>query len=192
MSFVHLHGHSTYSLLDGACRVGNLARRTAEAGMPAVALTDHGNLFGAVDFYRACKKEGVKPILGMEAFVAPQGPDNLGRHGRERNPVAAYHLTLLAKNKTGWQNLIKLSSAAYMEGFYYSPRIDRELLEKYGDGLICLSGCMSSETSWPEKILAAFSSSPCRTIQSLRLDYVHRTAHCQARSVQYVGVNHRR
>ncbi len=111
--------------------------------MPAVALTDHGNLFGAVDFYRACKQEGVKPILGMEAYVAPKS-----RHDRERNPVAAYHLTLLAKNKTGWQNLIKLSSAAYMEGFYYSPRIDRELLEKYGDGLICLSGCMSSETSW--------------------------------------------
>jgi len=143
MSFVHLHGHSTYSLLDGACRVGNLARRTAEAGMPAVALTDHGNLFGAVDFYRSCRKEGVKPILGMEAYVAPQS-----RHDRERNPVAAYHLTLLAKNKTGWQNLIKLSSAAYLEGFYYSPRIDRELLAEYHEGLIVLSGCMSSETSW--------------------------------------------
>ncbi|MHC4953515.1 MAG: DNA polymerase III subunit alpha [Planctomycetota bacterium] len=143
MSFVHLHGHSTYSLLDGACRVKGLARRAAEFGMPAVALTDHGNLFGAVDFYRSCKGEGVKPILGMEAYVAPKS-----RHDRERNPVAAYHLTLLAKNRTGWQNLIKLSSAAYLEGFYYSPRIDRELLERHHEGLIVLSGCMSSETSW--------------------------------------------
>jgi len=143
VSFVHLHGHSTYSLLDGACRVKNLARMAADADMPAVALTDHGNLFGSVEFYKACRKTGVKPILGMEAYVAPKS-----RHDRERNPVAAWHLTLLAKNETGWKNLIKLSSAAYMEGFYYSPRIDRELLEKHGEGLIALSGCMSSETSW--------------------------------------------
>jgi DNA polymerase-3 subunit alpha len=143
VSFVHLHGHSTYSLLDGACRVKNLARLAAEAGMPAVALTDHGNLFGSIDFYKSCRNEGVKPILGMEAYVAPQS-----RFDRERNPVAAYHLTLLAKNRTGWQNLIKLSSAAYLEGFYYSPRIDRELLAQHSEGLIALSGCMSSETSW--------------------------------------------
>jgi len=143
VSFVHLHGHSTYSLLDGACRVKNLARLAAEAGMPAVALTDHGNLFGAIDFYKACRSQGVKPILGMEAYVAPQS-----RFDRERNPVAAWHLTLLAKNRTGWQNLIKLSSAAYLEGFYYSPRIDRELLAQHSEGLVVLSGCMSSETSW--------------------------------------------
>jgi DNA polymerase-3 subunit alpha len=143
VSFVHLHGHSTYSLLDGACRVKNLARMAAEGGMPAVALTDHGNLFGSIDFYKACHSQGVKPILGMEAYVAPQS-----RFDRERNPVAAYHLTLLAKNRTGWQNLIKLSSAAYLEGFYYSPRIDREILAQHSEGLIALSGCMSSETSW--------------------------------------------
>ncbi len=141
--FVHLHGHSTYSLLDGACRVGNLAKATARHGMPAMALTDHGNLFGAVDFYKACRKEGVKPILGYEAYVAPRS-----RFDRERNPVAAWHLTLLARNQKGWQNLIKLTSAGYMEGFYYVPRIDRELLARHSEGLVVMSGCLSSETSY--------------------------------------------
>ena len=141
--FVHLHGHSTYSLLDGACRVGNLAKAAARHGMPAMALTDHGNLFGAVDFYKACRKEGVKPILGYEAYVAPRS-----RHDRERNPVSAWHLTLLARNEQGWRNLIKLTSGGYMEGFYYVPRIDRELLERHSEGLAVLSGCLSSETSY--------------------------------------------
>jgi len=141
--FVHLHGHSTYSLLDGACRVESLARRAAEQGAGALALTDHGNLFGAIDFYEACRGAGVKPILGFEAYVAPRS-----RHDREKNPVAAFHLTLLARNLEGWRNLIKLSSAAYLEGFYYVPRIDRELLERHKQGLVVLSGCMSSETSY--------------------------------------------
>ncbi len=141
--FVHLHGHSTYSLLDGACRIGNLARAAARDGAPALALTDHGNLFGAIEFYQACRKEGVKPLLGFEAYVAPKS-----RHDRERNPVAAWHLTLLARNNAGWKNLIKLSSAGYLDGFYYVPRIDRELLAQHAEGLIVLSGCLSSETSY--------------------------------------------
>jgi len=157
--FVHLHGHSTYSLLDGACRVENLARAAAAQGAPALALTDHGNLFGAVEFYKACHRHGVKPILGIETYVAPRS-----RHDRERDPVAAWHLTLLARNETGWRNLIKLSSAAYLEGFYYVPRIDRELLAQHADGLVVLSGCLSSETSYwlrrgaiePAKEAAAF------------------------------------
>jgi len=120
--FVHLHGHSTYSLLDGACRIDRLARLAAEQGVTALALTDHGNLFGAVEFHKTCRKHGIKPIMGFEAYVAPKS-----RHDRERNPVAAWHLTLLAKNGAGWRNLIKLSSAGYMEGFYFRPRIDREL-----------------------------------------------------------------
>jgi DNA polymerase-3 subunit alpha len=123
--------------------VENLARAAAEQGAPALALTDHGNLFGAIEFYQACRRHGVKPILGFEAYVAPRS-----RHDRERNPVAAWHLTLLARNLAGWRNLIKLSSAGYLEGFYYVPRIDRDLLAQHADGLIVLSGCLSSETSY--------------------------------------------
>jgi len=141
--FVHLHGHTTYSLLDGACRIDNLVRAAAAQEAPALAVTDHGNLFGAIEFYNACRKRGVKPILGFEAYVAP-----VSRHDRERNPVAAWHLTLLARNETGWRNLIKLSSAGYLEGFYYVPRIDRELLARHAEGLVVLSGCLSSETSY--------------------------------------------
>jgi len=140
--FIHLHGHSTYSLLDGACRIPTLVQRAAAGKAPALALTDHGNLFGAIEFYQACQKAGVKPILGMEAYVAPQS-----RHGREKDPVAGWHLTLLAKDLEGWRNLIRLSSAGYMEGFYYVPRVDRELLQRHRNGLIALSGCLSSETS---------------------------------------------
>jgi DNA polymerase-3 subunit alpha len=142
--FVHLHGHSTYSLLDGACRIPALVRRAAaEVPSSALALTDHGNLFGAIEFYKEARKHGVKPILGTEAYVAPQS-----RGDRERNPVAAWHLTLLARNETGWRNLIKLSSAGYLDGFYYVPRIDRELLARHAEGLVVLSGCLSSEVSY--------------------------------------------
>ncbi len=142
-AFVHLHGHSTYRLLDGACRVKNLARTAAAHGAPALALTDHGNLFGAIEFYKACRGEGVKPILGFEAYVAPKS-----RHERVRDPVAGWHLTLLARNLAGWKNLIKLSSAGYLNGFYYVPRIDRDLLAEHSEGLVVLSGCLSSETSY--------------------------------------------
>jgi len=140
--FVHLHGHSTYSLLDGACRIESLAARAAAQGAKAIALTDHGNLFGAIEFHDRCRKQGLNPILGFEAYVAPRS-----RHDREKNPVAGWHLTLLARNLVGWKNLIRLSSAGYLEGFYYVPRIDRELLARHAEGLVVLSGCLSSETS---------------------------------------------
>ncbi len=138
--FVHLHLHSQYSLLDGANRLGDMTEAVQQAGMPAVALTDHGNLFGAIEFYDKARRLGVKPILGMEAYVA-QG----SRHDRNPQRGSSNHLVLLAKNETGYRNLIRLSSRAYLEGFYYKPRIDRELLEQYHEGLICLSACLKGE-----------------------------------------------
>ncbi|TMQ35619.1 MAG: DNA polymerase III subunit alpha, partial [Planctomycetota bacterium] len=143
-SFVHLHCHSHYSLLDGASRIPELVARAKELGMNAIALTDHGNLFGAIEFYRECRDAGLNPILGYEAYVASGK-----RHDREarRRGDAGYHLTLLAQNRTGFKNLIKLASAAFLEGYHYVPRIDKELLETYREGIICLSGCASSEFS---------------------------------------------
>lgn len=139
--FVHLHVHSEYSLLDGANRISRLAARVKELGMPAVAVTDHGNLYAIIKFYQAARREGIKPILGCELYVAPRT-----RHDKEtREDRSPYHLTLLAKNLEGYQNLIKLASLASLEGFYSRPRIDRELLEKYHKGLIVLSGCPAGE-----------------------------------------------
>lgn len=142
--FVHLHCHSHYSLLDGASRIPELVARVRSLGMNAVALTDHGNLFGAIELYRECKTAGLNPIIGYEAYVAP-GKRN-EREGQRRGD-AAFHLTLLAHNRLGFQNLIKMASAAYLEGYYHVPRIDKELLEAHKEGLICLSGCASSEFS---------------------------------------------
>jgi DNA polymerase III subunit alpha len=142
--FVHLHCHSHYSLLDGAASIGKLVQRTVERGMNALALTDHGNLHGALEFYRKCKDKGINPIIGYEAYIAPGSRlVKSGGAGKE----SSYHLTLLAKNATGFRNLIKLASAASLEGFHYKPRIDKELLAAYQEGLICLSGCVSSEFS---------------------------------------------
>jgi DNA polymerase-3 subunit alpha len=140
--FVHLHVHSEYSLLDGAARVSDLAAKAHELGMGAIALTDHGNLFGAIEFYGACRKHGVKPILGMEAYISPTT-----RQDRSMgNPsTACYHLLLLAMDDTGWRNLIKLSSRAYLEGFYYKPRVDRELLAQCNAGLVCSTACLGGE-----------------------------------------------
>ena len=141
--FVHLHVHTQYSLLDGACKVDELAEKAAACSMPALALTDHGNLFGVVPFYRAMQKAGVKPILGMEAYVAPKA-----RHDRARqNGQIAHHLILLAKNLEGYQNLIRLSSIGFLEGFYYKPRIDREALKQHAGGLIGLSACLKGEVN---------------------------------------------
>ncbi len=141
--FVHLHVHSQYSLLDGACRISDLAARARETGMPAMALTDHGNLFGAIPFYRAMQAQGVKPILGMEAYVAPGS-----RHDRSKQEgTAAHHLVLLARNLTGYRNLIKLTSIGYLEGFYYKPRIDLQVLREHSEGLIGLSGCLQGQLS---------------------------------------------
>ena len=139
--FVHLHVHSEYSLLDGACRVKDLVRRAAELGMPAVALTDHGTLGGVVQFYRAAQDEGVKAILGLELYVAND------RHARGGVKERFAHLTLLAKNETGYKNLVKLSTRAYLEGYYYKPRADWALLSEHHEGLIALSGCMSGRAS---------------------------------------------
>ena len=142
--FVHLHCHSHYSLLDGASRVPGLVARAKDLGMNALALTDHGNLYGAIEFYRECRSAGLNPIIGYEAYVAPGRRTD--REARRRGE-AGYHLTLLAQNRTGFHNLIRLASAAFLEGYHYVPRIDKELLAAHKDGLICLSGCASSEFS---------------------------------------------
>lgn len=138
-NFVHLHLHSEYSLLDGACRISEIAKKAAAEGHTAVAITDHGNMFGAVEFYHACKKENIKPIIGCEVYVAPKSRfDKSGRSDASGN-----HLVLLAKNNVGYQNLIALVSAGYTEGFYVKPRIDMELLAKHSEGIVALSACMS-------------------------------------------------
>ncbi len=141
--FVHLHVHSHYSLLDGLAKIDDLVTRAKELGMEALALTDHGNLYGAVEFYKKAKGAGIKPILGVETYLAPNGRLNK----RPRLDETRHHLTLLTKNETGWRNLLSLVTASYLEGFYYKPRVDRELLEQHHEGLICLSGCVSSEIS---------------------------------------------
>lgn len=141
MSWVPLHVHSQYSILDALAPVDEIAKRAAQMGMPAVALTDHGNLYGAVDFFQACQKEGVKPLIGCELYVAP---NDRRERARPADGRVATHLTLLVKNETGYRNLCKLSSLGFLEGFYYFPRVDRELLETHCEGLICLSGCLRS------------------------------------------------
>ncbi len=141
MSFVHLHVHTEYSLLDGACRLDRLCSAAKEHGQTALAITDHGNLFGAVDFYRTAKKYGVKPIIGCEVYVASRSRfDKV--HGVDSN---RHHLVLLCENETGYKNLIKMVSSAWVDGFYTKPRIDRELLEKNHEGLIALSACLAGE-----------------------------------------------
>ena len=140
--FVHLHVHTEYSLLDGACRCRDLARTAAELGMPAVAITDHGNLFGAIEFYNQARQAGVKPIIGCEVYVAPGDRREKEARGLRE---ASYHLVLLAQNLTGYHNLVKLASRGYLEGFYYKPRIDRGLLREFSDGLIGTSACLGGE-----------------------------------------------
>ncbi|MEK7397698.1 MAG: DNA polymerase III subunit alpha, partial [Candidatus Poribacteria bacterium] len=137
--FIHLHNHTEYSLLDGACRIGDLAKTAKEMGMPGIAITDHGNVFGAIEFSEAAKKQGIKAIIGCEMYVSPS--TRFSRDQQEK----PYHLVLLAKNDVGYQNLIELVSLAYTEGFYYKARIDRELLSKYHEGLIALSACIQGE-----------------------------------------------
>ena len=141
--FVHLHGHSEYSLLDGGCRVSEMAELAAEQGMPALALTDHGNLFGVIEHYKTCQAAGIKPIIGCEVYVAIDS-----RHLRQAArglTHASNHLILLAKDATGYRNLTKLVSKGYLEGYYYNPRIDKELLREHAEGLICMSACIGGE-----------------------------------------------
>ena len=154
--FVHLHNHSEYSLLDGFSRLGDMVNRAQELGQPAIALTDHGNLHGAIEFYQSAKKVGVKPIIGVEAYVADGSLS-------ERNPAkrSPFHMILLAQNKAGYQNLLKLVTASHLEGFYYYARMDREILERYSEGLIVLSGCPSGELA--------------RSIKTGDLDAAHET-----------------
>ena len=144
--FVHLHVHSEYSLLDGLGRTANLAKEAARLGQPALALTDHGVMHGAIEFFRNCKKAGVKPIIGVEAYLTPYG-----RAMQDREPhkdKMRHHLLLLAQNMTGYKNLLKICSDAQLNGFYYKPRIDADYLAAHSDGLICTSGCMAAEVPW--------------------------------------------
>ena len=141
MSFVHLHVHTEFSLLDGACRIDKLAKKAKELGMQSLAITDHGVMYGAVAFYKACKAEGIKPVIGCEMYVAPRRMTD-----KEHGADSGYsHLILLCKNETGYHNLCYLDSMAFTEGFYVKPRIDWELLAKHTEGLICLSGCIAGE-----------------------------------------------
>ncbi len=142
-TFVHLHNHTEFSLLDGASRIKGMVARAAELEMPGLALTDHGVMYGAITFYKACRAAGIKPILGFEAYVAPRS--RFSKEGRvDRDP---YHLTLLAQNAEGYRNLMRLCSMGQMEGMYYKPRIDREALAQHSKGLICLSGCLGGEVA---------------------------------------------
>ncbi len=143
-SFVHLHLHTEYSLLDGMIRTKDLTKRAKQLGMPAVAMTDHGNLFGAIEFYIDAKKAGVKPIIGCEVYLAPEKKDLRKEIPGRKN---SSHLTLLAMNETGYSNLVKLVSRAHLDGFYYNPRTDKEDLVTFNEGLICLSGCLNGEVN---------------------------------------------
>jgi DNA polymerase-3 subunit alpha len=137
--FVHLHVHTNYSLLDGACRISELVKKAAELKFPALAITDHGNLFGAVEFYETCMKGGLKPILGVEGYMAPKSRfDRTGTGIKDSNA----HIVLLARNEEGYHNLLQLVTLSYLEGFYYKPRIDLELLGKHREGLIVLTSCL--------------------------------------------------
>ena len=143
--FVHLHLHTVFSLLDGALRLKQLFQRAEEYKMPAIAMTDHGNMFGAVDFFLQAKEHGIKPIIGCEVYVAPK--NRFEKTTIAGLPDASYHLILLAKNEAGYKNLSKLITKAFFEGFYYKPRIDKELLSQHSDGLIALSSCLKGELS---------------------------------------------
>src|SRR5579872_2401988 len=138
-SFVHLHNHSDYSLLDGLSKIKPMVEKVKELGMDSIAITDHGNMYGVIKFYKTCKDVGIKPIIGCEMYVAKRGlKDKEAGVDGDSN-----HLILLAKNNQGYHNLIKLVSIANLEGFYYKPRVDIELLKKYSEGLICLTACLN-------------------------------------------------
>jgi DNA polymerase III subunit alpha len=156
-SFVHLHLHTQYSLLDGAIRIKDLMERAKELGVPAIAQTDHGNMFGAIDFYKNCKKNGIKPILGSEIYftpgsrfdrIAPNKRKVISGQDEQESRHQIHHLILLCKNITGYQNLCKLISKAYLEGFYYKPRADVELLKEYSEGIICTTACLKGEVGY--------------------------------------------
>ena len=142
MAFTHLHVHTEYSLLDGSSKIKELAARAKELGMDSLAITDHGVMYGVIDFYKACREIGIKPIIGCEVYVAPGS-----RFDREKvdGEDRYYHLVLLAENNQGYQNLMKIVSKGFVEGFYYKPRVDYEILERYHEGIIALSACLAGE-----------------------------------------------
>ena len=143
MAFVHLHNHTQYSLLDGACRLHKRIAMAKRYDMPAVAMTDHGNMFGTIDFYKTAKDMGVKPIIGIEAYVVNKPIDS-----DDSKKEVRHHLVLLAKNLQGYKNLMKLTSKSFLKGFYYNPRIDKDILAKHAEGIICLSACLKGEIPW--------------------------------------------
>ena len=147
MGFVHLHVHTEYSLLDGACRIRDIMARVKEVGQEAVAITDHGNMYGVIDFYRAAKAAGVKPIIGCEVYVAPRTRFDK-EHAFDRE---AYLLVLLCENETGYRNLSYMVSRGYLDGFYNRPRVDMELLREHHEGLIALSACLAGRI--PQSIM---------------------------------------
>ncbi|MBL7155658.1 MAG: DNA polymerase III subunit alpha [Candidatus Omnitrophica bacterium] len=161
--FVHLHVHTQYSLLDGACRLQELVNLAAGLKMPACAITDHGNMFGAIEFYQKAEDKGVKPIIGCEAYIAPDTRFEKSSHGIQE---ASFHFLLLAKDEVGYKNLMKLVSIGYLEGFYYRPRIDKEVLAKYNDGLIGLSACLKGEI--PHLILSGEIDKAKKTADQFR------------------------
>lgn len=149
MNFTHLHLHTEYSLLDGSIRIQELLQKARETGMESIAITDHGVMYGVIDFYKQAQNAGIKPIIGCEAYIAPGSRFEKTITKGEEN---AFHLVLLARNQTGYQNLVKLVSLGFLEGFYYKPRIDRALLQEHSEGLIALSACLAGEI--PSLILA--------------------------------------
>ena len=156
-SFVHLHLHTQYSLLDGAIRIPDLIERAQELKLPALAQTDHGNMFGAIDFYTSCQRAGIKPLLGSEIYFTPgsrfdrkppKSSKKLASQDEQEGRHNIHHLILLCKDNQGYHNLCKLLSKAYMEGFYYKPRADIQLLKEYGEGLICTTACLKGEVGY--------------------------------------------
>src|SRR3990167_3528870 len=144
MSYIPLHVHSQYSILDSAASIQGLVKKAASCSIPALALTDFCNMFGAIDFYKTCRGEGIKPIIGCEVMVAPESRLDKKKTGGH---IYGYPLILLVKNENGYQNLCKIVSLGYLEGFYYTPRIDKEILATYAEGLICLSGPLKGKIS---------------------------------------------
>ena len=141
--FVHLHLHTQYSLLDGVNKIPDVLERAHKLGQPAIAITDHGNLHGAIEFFQAAKQVGIKPIIGCEFYVTPGS--RFERKTRAQGGAGTHHITVLAQNYEGYQNLCRLSSLSFKEGFYFKPRVDHELFKQYSGGLIALSGCLASE-----------------------------------------------
>ncbi len=163
--FVHLHNHTEYSLLDGAIRIKDIVSKAKEYNMPALAITDHGNMFGVIEFYKECKNAGIKPIIGCEVYLARGSiKDKIAKNSNaEAQERTLFHLILLAKNLTGYKNLLKIASIAYIEGFYYKPRVDKDVLKEYSDGLIAMSACLKGEI--PEKALFYGEEEAEKTLQ---------------------------